>query len=87
MGGHGIAVYADVMPHHPSRLGEDGYTLGCGTFDLDNGTVLGVDHEGSFDQIGSLAFGVDSQGKTLSSIDKLNASGFQLHLIIGGGEP
>jgi hypothetical protein len=61
--------------------------LGCGSLNLDDGTVFGVDEEGSIDHIGSLVFGVDIQGKTLSSIEELNASGLQLHLIIGGGEP
>ena len=83
VGGHGKSVHVCVAPHHVWSSGEEGRTSGGNSLDLDDGTVCGVDPEGSLDHIGSFLPGGHGHGETVSAVELLHASRFKRHFIVG----
>ena len=87
VGCHCESIHARVLAHHFRGAGEHGGAAGGDTVDLGDGTVFCIDPQRSIEHVGGLALRCDVECEAFVAIHVLGGPGFEVHLIVGGGEP
>src|SRR5271157_3147037 len=87
MGGHGKAVYVDVLAHHLRGTRPDRRALGRHALNLNKGFVYGIYPHGTHNEIGSLVSWCNVQNEAFPTVQQLWTSGPELHLVICRDKP